>query len=176
MGLSIHYQGAINAVHLIPKLVDELKDISSTFQWDYYVFDDHRVKGICMSPLRCEPIIVAFTTDGKLVCPFSLYHDIHPSTLISVKTEFAGIEVHKAVIKLLKYLKANYFSEFELNDEGGYWESEDEKILQNQSNKYEVILDTAYVALKDFKSPAGETAESLADRLEKFLSERLTKR
>jgi hypothetical protein len=175
MGLSIHYCGTIKDTSLIPRLVDEVKDICITLQWHYHLFDDELVKGICFSPPECEPLFFTFSKKGVLCSPVLLQYDIHPATTISVKTQFAGIEVHKAVIKLLRHLKANYFSEFELSDEGGYWESNDEKVLQKQFDNYEFILDTVCEALQDFKSKPNETAESLADRLEKFLNERLKK-
>src|SRR5258706_16433411 len=116
MGLSIHYKGRIKDVNLIPKLVDEVQDICTSLQWNYHLFDDELVKGICFSPPECEPLFVTFTKDGVLCSPILLQYDIHPATTISVKTQFAGIDAHKAVIKLLRHLKANYFSEFELND------------------------------------------------------------
>src|SRR5258708_15910814 len=145
MCLSIHYNGRIKDVNLIPKLVDEVQDISTSLQWNYHLFDDELVKGISFSPPECEPLFFTFSKDGVLCSPILLrpdgYQDnIHPATTISVKTQFACIDAHKAVIKLLRHLKANYFSEFELNDEGGYWESDDEKILQKQFRNYEFIL------------------------------------
>jgi hypothetical protein len=173
MGLSIHYSGKIKQTSLISKLVDEVKDICTTLKWSYHLFDDELVKGICFSPRECEPLFFTFSKEGGLCSPILLQYNIHPATTISVKTQFAGIVAHKAVIKLLRHLKANYFTEFELNDEGGYWETDDENILRRQFSNYEVILDTVCEALQDFKSKPGEQAESLADRLERFLNERL---
>src|SRR6266508_4286767 len=149
MGLSIHYSGKIKNTDLIPNLVEEVKDICISLQWKYHLFDDELVKGICFSPPECEPLFFTFSKTGVLCSPVLLQYKIHPATTISVKTQFAGIEAHKAVIKLLKHLKAKYFTEFELNDEGGYWESDDEQILQQQFRNYELILDTVSEALQD---------------------------
>ena len=175
MGLSIHYNGIIKDGSLIPKLVDEVKDICNSLQWKYHLFDDVLVKGICFSPPECEPLFFTFSKSGVLCSPVLLQYDIHPATTISVKTQFAGMDVHKAVIKLLKHLKANYFSEFELSDEGYYWETGDETILKKRFREYEFLLDTVCEALQDLISMPGETAETLADRLERFLKERLGK-
>jgi hypothetical protein len=175
MGLSIHYNGTIKDISLIPMLVDEVKDICITLQWKYHLFDDELVEGICFSPPECEPLFFTFSKDGALCSPVLLQYDIHPATTISVKTQFAGIDAHKAVIKLLKHLKSKYFSVFDLHDEGGYWESDDENILRRQFGEYEFLLHTVSEALQDFKSKPGETPESLADRLEKILKGRLGK-
>ena len=175
MGLSIHYSGTIKNARLIPNLVDEVKDICLTLQWNYHLFDDELVKGICFSPQDCEPLFFTFSKNGILCSPVLIQYGILSATTISVKTQFAGIEVHKTVIRLLKHLKANYFSEFELSDEGNYWESDDENILQQQFNSYEFAMNTVCEVLRGFKRKEGETVESMADRLERFLKERLGK-
>src|SRR5258706_14932408 len=123
MGLSIHYSGKIKDTGLIPKLVDEVRDVCATLKWQYHLFDDELMKGICFSPENCEPLFITFSKTGELCSPILLQYDLHPATTISVKTQFAGLDIQKAVIKLLKHLKTKYFSEFELYDEGGYWEN-----------------------------------------------------
>jgi hypothetical protein len=175
MGLSIHYSGTIKHTGLVSKLVDEVKDICSTLQWNYDLFDDEMITGICFVPEKCEPLFFTFLKDGRLCSPILLRLEIDPATTISTKTQFAGIDAHKATIKLLKHLKANYFSEFELVDEGGYWENEDEKILQEQFSRYEFAFNAVCEALRNFETKPGEAAESLGDRLERFLRERLKK-
>jgi hypothetical protein len=175
MGLSIHYRGKIKDANLISNLIGEVQDICISLQWKYHLFDNELVKGICFSPGECEPLIFTFSKNGDLCSPILLRYNIHPDTTISVKTQFAGVETHKTLIKLLKHLKAKYFTEFELNDEGGYWETDDENVLRQQFNNYEFILDTVCEALEDFKTKSGETAESLTDRLEGLLKERLKK-
>ena len=181
MGLSIHYNGKIKDVSLIPTLVDELKDICTTMKWNYHLFDNEQARGICFSPAECEPLYLTFSKGGVLCSPILLHPDsyrdnIHPATVISVKTQFAGIDAHIAIVKLLKYLKANYFEKFELNDEGRYWESDDEDILRRQFKNYQLILNEISEDLKGFEAKPGEMAESLAHRLERFLKERLQKR
>lgn len=178
MGLSIHYSGKIKDTALIPELVEELKDICISLHWKYHLFDDdpgsnREINGICFSPQESEPLFFTFSAEGVLVSPVLLQCQIDPATTISVKTQYAVIEVHKAVIRLIRYLKEKYFTAFELSDEGGYWESNDEAVLQQQFDKYNFLLDMVCDALQDFKTKPGEPAESLADRLERFLRERL---
>jgi len=89
--------------------------------------------------------------------------------VISTKTQFAGSDTHISILKLLHYLKEKYFESFELNDEGYYWEKWDEKLLLSQFARYNFILDKVASALANVKMAAGETAESLADRIEEIL-------
>jgi hypothetical protein len=91
----------------------------------------------------------------------------------STKTQYAGPDAHIAVIKLLRYLKVKYFSAFELNDEGMYWETMDEKVLLGQFAKYEFLLNAVADALSEMKAVPGETAASLADKIEKMLKKKL---
>jgi hypothetical protein len=175
MGLSIHYKGKIKDTCLIRMLVDEVKDICISLQWNYHLYDDDIIKGISFAAVECEPLFFTFSNEGILYSPVLLQHNIQPATTISVKTQFAGIDVHKTIIKLLKHLKANYFSEFELDDEGNYWETNDENILQRQFNNYNYFLNAVSEALKDFETKKDDTPESLTERLEKFLNGRLRK-
>ena len=174
MGLSIHYNGTIKDTRLVPQLVDELRDICNTLQWKYHLFEDEPANGICFSPENCETLFFTFSKSGELCSPLLLHYNIHPATTISVKTQYAGMDAHKAIIKLLKHIKLKYFSEFELYDEGGYWESDDENVLRQQFDKYEFILNAVWGALQDFQHKDRETPGSLADRLERFLRERLS--
>jgi len=43
VGLSIHYNGTIKNARLIPNLVDEVKDICLTLQWNYHLFEVKRL-------------------------------------------------------------------------------------------------------------------------------------
>ena len=53
-----------------------------------------------------------------------------------------------------------------------YWETMDEKVLLEQFAKYEFLLNAVTEVLSDMKAVPGETAQSLADRLEKLLSKK----
>ncbi|MGZ8525039.1 MAG: hypothetical protein ACXWV1_11460 [Chitinophagaceae bacterium] len=93
----------------------------------------------------------------------------------STKTQFAGSDAHIAVIKLLRYLKEKYFSVFELDDEGKYWETMNEKVFLKQFAGYEFLLDAVANALTEMKTEQGDTALPLADRIEKLLKDKFGK-
>ncbi|MEO7046854.1 MAG: hypothetical protein ABI091_16245, partial [Ferruginibacter sp.] len=76
----------------------------------------------------------------------------------STKTQYAGLDAHIAIIKLLKYLSKKYLKDFTLIDEGYYWETDDEKILLEQFRKFNLAIDIFCEALKDLPAVSGETA------------------
>jgi hypothetical protein len=61
----------------------------------------------------------------------------------------------------------------EVDDEGLYWETGDEKVLLSQFEKYNHALSVIEAALQDFKAIPGETVQSLAERLERLLVRKL---
>lgn len=177
MGLSIHYSGQIKSCELIGALIAEVKDICESVDWSCHPLTND-IKGICFSPPGCEPIFLTFLANGRMCSPINLqYQDIYEKNGLdpelmyttSTKTQYAGIEAHKAIIKLLRYLKDKYFSVFELNDEGMYWETNDEQVLQSQFARYEAALNVLADALNEMNTVPGESAGSLADRIEQAI-------
>lgn len=193
MGLSIHYSGRIKDYSLIERITDEVEDICKSLNWQYQIFDasksklkpgsiavkytPHDVKGISLTPPECETAFLAFLPDGSLCCPAKLIY-YNPVTndlmieVVHVKTQFAGPDIHIALLKLLYYLKEKYFETFWLDDEGYYWEKWDKKVLLSQFARYNFILDSVATALVDVKLAPGETAESLGDRIEEILKKK----
>ena len=197
MGLSFHYKGTIRNLSLIGELTEEVQDICEGLNWKCRIWggkssakikktasdplnpapDD--LKGISLSPDESEPLFLTFLPNGNLCSPLKLmFNDPVTNDLmiefIHVKTQFAGPDTHMALLKLLRYLKEKYFTELEVDDEGLYWESEDEKTLLSQFAKYNFTLKMLTEALSDFKAIPGETLNSLAERLEELLRKRLS--
>ena len=185
MGLSIHYSGYIREYDMLDELMSEVTDICQNLDWTWHVIDGNNtdeLKGICFSPDGCEPVFLTFLPDGRMCSPVNLMNkDIYEGGELdrellyttSTKTQYAGPDAHIAVIKLLRYLDGKYFSAFELNDEGMYWETRDEKVLLEQFAKYEYLLNAVTAALSQMKAVPGETAGSLADRIEEMLKKNL---
>jgi len=173
MGLSIHYSGKIKDTGQIPLLIEEVLDVCTVFNWDYQIIDDESLTGISFTPPGCETLSLSFLPDGQLASWIRLLYDIEPATVISVKTQFAGMDVHKTIIKLLQYLSTKYFSRFDLQDEGGYWETGDEMVLARQFDIYDGLLTKVQETLTHFTIESGTTKEELVKQLEEFLRDRL---
>lgn len=173
MVLSIHYSGVLKSTTLIPALVEEVRDVCTILEWRYQLCDVDEIRGILFTPPECETVVLSFLPNGELICLVRLKFGTGPANIISVKTQFAGAEVHKAIIKLLKHLKASYFDTFKLMDESSYWETGDEELLHQKFRQYDCMLKSVSTVLQDFKAEKGDTVDTLAERLEKFLRGRL---
>jgi hypothetical protein len=185
MGLSIHYYGQIKQYERIDALITEVSDICQSLNWSNTVIREPNadsLNGICFAPEGCEPVFLTFLPGGRICSPVNLMNrDIYNGDELdkellyttSTKTQYAGFDAHVAVIKLLRYLKEKYFSVFEMMDEGLYWETNDEKVLQSQFDKYEYALNVLTTALSEVKTVPGESAVSLADRIEEMLKKKL---
>ena len=182
MGLAIHYSGYLQHKEMLDPLIEEVTDICKELGWPTHSFDDDAIKGVSFAPEGSEPVFLTFNHEGRTLSPLSiLTKDIYdgvqiPKELIyttSTKTQYAGMEAHIAVIRLLKYLSTKYLKDFTLSDEGNYWETGDEKILSRQFDRYNGAMDMFSAVLKDLPAVPGETAASLAERLERLLKKRL---
>ena len=181
MGLSIHYSGQLKDPALISELMIEVVDICKEFDWEYHLIpgpNSDKLTGIIFSPAGCEPICLTSLPDGRLCSPFNIMHkelyeenelDAELIYTTSTKTQYAGMETHIAIIKLLKYLKEKYFSVFDLIDEGGYWGTMDEKKLLGQFTTSEATINKLAEALGQIESVENETAESMSEKIERVL-------
>jgi hypothetical protein len=132
------------------------------------------VKGIAITPPECETAFLTFLPDGTLCSPVKLiFYDPSVNDLmievVQTKTQYAGPEIHIALIKLLRYLAKRYFESFHLDDEGNYWETGDEQVLAGRFGTYHSLHGRLSAAMKNITPIPGESAESLADRMEEIL-------
>ena len=178
MGLSIHYSGYIFNKEMLDSLIDEVSEICKTLEWDSHVFEDDEIKGVSFAPKGSEPVFLTFNQGGRMLSPVSIIaKDIYDGVKFdkelmfttSTKTQFAGIDAHIAIIRLLKHISKKYLRDFSLTDEGLYWETGDEKILQQQFDNYSAAMDIFCKEHQDFPAISGESHESIVDRLEKLL-------
>lgn len=186
MGLSIHYSGSFKKDASLSSMIEEVKDISETYKWKYFIFEEEfsedlfgkksyndKIYGICFSPPECEPVFFSFLSNGRMSGPPNLQFFGNSKDkeyqkylyMLFTKTQFAGIETHKLIIHIFKYISEKYFTDFKMSDEGEYWETGDEKILENNFKKYNYLLDSFAFGLQHFPVNKGETFEAYFIRL-----------
>jgi hypothetical protein len=66
---------------------------------------------------------------------------------------------------LLKYLKDKYFSELNVYDEGQYWETGDEALLNKIFTRYEAAFEIMDEALSTNTRKPGESYEAYLKRI-----------
>ena len=181
MGLSIHYSGYILDREMLDSLIEEVSDVSKTLGWSSHVFNDKNIKGVSFAPEKSEPVFLTFNPDGRMISPLNIkYQEINDERDTDkdwiftehTKTQYAGIDAHIAIIDFLKHLSKKYLKDFKLTDEGYYWKTGDKNILMKQFSRYEAAMDVFSEVLKEVPAIPDETAESLAERLERILREK----
>jgi hypothetical protein len=185
MGLSIHYSGSFNPSASLEGMIEEVVEIAKVYNWKYTVFEtifpqgefddkyDEKIYGITFTPPSCEPVFLTFLSNGRMSSSAHLKFFGNSSDkkkqkylyMLSTKTQYAGIKTHMLIILLLKYLSNKYVQTFQLTDEGRYWETGDEKLLEDSFKRYNDLLNSVSDALETFPVKTGETMEEYLSRL-----------
>lgn len=193
MGLSFHYNGKIADPALLPGLIDEVQDIAKVHNWKYYVFDrefaktdfgnsshNQKVYGICFTPPGCETVDLCFLSNGRMSSVVNLKlwgESIDPTEkeylyMLSVKTQYASVELHQLLIQLFRYLNKKYLSDFNLYDEGDYWETNDEILLRTNFDKNLALINSIGSAFELIPKEKGEDLEAYLERIIKVIHEK----
>lgn len=187
MGLSIHYSGSFKKDESLEAMIEEVKDIAEIYKWEYSInttrfpkntfgkvaYND-KLYGISFTPPKCETISLTFLSNGKMCCGVQLkfFGNSDNETdkmylyMLSSKTQYAGSTIHKIIIHLLKYLSHKYFQDFQLTDEGDYWETGDEKLLEKKFKIYNDLIDGVAHSITNYPI---NNAESFTDYFERIL-------
>ena len=152
MGLSFHYKGKLKNPFVLQKMVDEVASICKANQWEFSVLEDHfegnsftlkpnkdKLYGICFTPPKCETVRLSFLSNGKLCDLVNWFskkdlEDLDTAIylyFLSVKTQYCGPAIHKILISIFDYIQEKYLKDFEFRDEGQFWETRNEKILED---------------------------------------------
>lgn len=158
MGVTIYARGRIDSLGDIPRLIGEVKGIAEENDWEYAIIDDDfavrpnavftrrdsdkpaaiegslGLKGIIASvDPKAEPLVILFDRSGVLTDMMQqvywLYDNVRDERFTACKTQFGSIDSHIHIIDLFDVLKKRYITDLVINDEGGYWESRDYKLL-----------------------------------------------
>lgn len=193
MGLSIHYSGRFNQNAVLSDLITEVKEIAETFKWNYKIYQiefpfkekedqsyDREIYGISFTPPECETVSISFLSNYRMssIAHLKFYgHSENQSQndflyMLSVKTQFAGTAIHKTIIELFHYLyKKNYFLEFNLIDDGEYWETGDENLLEQKFKINGDLIDNFSLAIETIPVTQGESYENYFERILKMIDD-----
>ncbi len=190
MGLSIHYSGSFREDASLPDMIEEVKEVAEAFDWPYIIFDRHfpenltadsdpgdTLYGICFDPPGCETVFFSFLANRKMSSAGLLYAFGNSTNkteqeylyMVSLKTQYAGIDIHKTIVHLMRHLNSKYFHNFSVSDEGEYWETGDEKVLKENFDRYTRVIDQFSLALDTLPIEKGESLEGYFERLIKII-------
>ncbi len=180
MGLTIFYSGKIRDLRLLPPLTEEVKDICEDLHWvsgDLRPVPEIPLQGFQFHPPGSEPVWLTFRQDGILANPvYFIFKDdtfSKPSPdeefMLCSVTQFAGPDVHMALIKLLKYLSCKYFECFDVIDESEYWETGDADLCHIQFDFFAESMNEYTRKLDKLDGRVGETGETFSTRIEELL-------
>jgi hypothetical protein len=193
MGLSFHYSGRIANPSSLSDLIEEIEDIAKVHDWKCFVFDrvfpenmigkpyyNKRIYGICFTPPNCETVDICFLSNGRISSAAHLQFwgktdeqaEREYLYMLSVKTQYAGIEIHQFLIQLFMYLNVKYFADFTMTDEGEYWETNDLSLLKTNFKRYTELIDGFVSAIESIPIKAGEDVESYFLRLMKEINDK----
>jgi hypothetical protein len=193
MGLTIHYSGKFSRNASLSEMIEEVRDIAEIYNWDYHIFEtefpkdadkydyyEDKVYGICFTPPECETVSLCFLSNRRMssIANLKFFGNSEDEAykeylyMLSTKTQFAGIDIHKLIIHLFKYLNEKYFEELKVIDEGYYWETGDEKILEQRFQEYNMLIDLVGSALENIPMKTTETFEEYFERILKIVQQK----
>lgn len=188
MGITIHYSGRLKEAEILPALIEEVKDIAQANHWKYHIFEtliaadkfgaekyDNNIYGILFSPPESEPVWLTFLSNGRMCMCNSLEfygnsdqeQDKEFLYYLFTKTQFAGPEIHKQIINILRHISNKYLLDFTLTDEGNYWDTEDEEKLTATFKRYSFLIDSFATGLENSDKLPDESLEDYIVRIAK---------
>ncbi|RTY91357.1 hypothetical protein [Flavobacterium sp. GT3R68] len=188
MGLSFHYKGDLKTPQSLQTLIEEILDVAKSNAWDYRIFEDqfpnnaftsaidNSIYGISFNPPNCETVCFTFLSNGRM-CPVWNFEnancfDPDEEGYLSIKTQFAGPEIHKQLIVLFDYLNKKYFANFDFIDEGNYWETKNEQLLKETFAKYSSLINAFDSLLETIPMEKNESVEEYLMRIAEMACKR----
>ena len=196
MSITIHYSGRFNPSASLSNMIEEVEEIASIYRWPFTSFERNfeygnlekenyteEIYGIGFTPPESETIYICFLSNGRMSSPvnFMLWADTEKKEekqylyMLSAKTQFAGPVIHKTVVHLLKYIGGKYLLDFKVNDEGNYWDTEDEQVLQKTFAEYNHYIDEFTHIVEIVPIEDGEEGEDYLHRLLDYIKKRREK-
>ena len=202
MGVTIYYRGTIDDKTMVGNLADEMEDFALSLGWETQRWNEDWTKpntarfspgkramrilghaplqGITLYPHeQSESLWLTFDPNGALMDIVTMATVAEKERKVEVfwtstKTQFAPIEIHITIVKLLQYVKRRYISNLEVNDDGGYWESGDAYELQRRIDSINHSMDILESALSaaDAQLGAAKSPEELAEAIERIIRQK----
>ncbi len=171
MGITIHYRGTLKDLDRVEDFEDRVLDLALELGGQAHIWrtscdsDPARiVRGLILD--LCpgqETTSLLVSPEGWLIGLVDI-EDAENDKLAEppwcwVKTQFGTLEGHVALAEMFRALKAEFFPDLEVRDEGGYWENRDLRELAQKRD----FLQSAIRMLGEGLEKYGLTAEAAED-------------
>jgi hypothetical protein len=144
MGVTIHFEGQLNDEAAYKDLIRVVSSIANAEDWPIEPIASAEVT---LSRVRNEkdweytgPVkgIVIYSHEDCDPVRLEFDRDLYVQEFI--KTQFAGVEMHIKVLKVLKAIEP-FFRNLRVEDEGEWWETRDTANLAEQFARVQEVLD-----------------------------------
>ncbi len=169
MGVTIHYRGRLRRKADIQTLTNEVEDLCKSAQWKYDLWDGmdnaKPLHGISFQTHpESESIWMTFDKAGVLHNYFTIdgtidYRDKEGYPWCFTKTQFAGVEAHIVVCKLLRFLGDKYFEDWKIHDEGRYYDTGDVVYLKKVMDFISDAINDLSESLENIPAKEGGSLE-----------------
>jgi hypothetical protein len=167
MGITIHYRGTLSG----RKAYEELRRIATDYAeqrgWNVVQIDTDSamIDLIRNNQVRTYvgPLHGVIVSPGENCESLHLVFDDEWHMEFFTKTQFAGADTHIAIIELLRQLQP-LFTELNIHDEAGYWETNDREIVEQRIGRINMLLDGLQQAI-----PGSQIGAMIPGRLMKDL-------
>lgn len=136
-GITIHYEGKLASTNALTNVLDAATNFATQHGWKWVAVQTNRVEMTRFFHEKEQKYIGPLT--GVVLFPHEMCEPLHiefGSDLVMqdfVKTQFAGVEVHIAVVEFLRRVKP-LCQELNVFDDSEYWETNDRPMLESHIN------------------------------------------
>jgi hypothetical protein len=143
MGITIHYQGRLRSEQELELVLDLVRDAARSAGWA--LKDVNHAHGTLERVLNEAEQNYEGPVRGVVVQPHTdsePFHVLFGDDLVMqdyCKTQFSSVETHVAIIRLLQRV-APHFDPLVVEDEGEFWETQDQAHLRDLWNGFDATL------------------------------------
>jgi hypothetical protein len=145
MGITIHFEGKLRDQAAFDQLLESARMLAEDQQWPFGLIDEpevtlQRVVNEKDQEEYVGPVKGLWLQPHENSEPFRLEFDADLFIQEYIKTQFAPIEIHQAVVEFLKSIEP-LFDTFTVIDEGEFYESGDLEVLEGHIDRCFEMLD-----------------------------------
>lgn len=166
MGVTIHFEGKVKGATAYSLLIDELHEFATSHNWKC---EELAKSNAVLKRVRDEkPWDYSGPTFGLELWPhqacdplrFEFDRDYYVQEF--VKTQFAGEEIHIAIVELFRRIQ--FFLEgLNIHDEGEFWHTSDENVLAQHIQRCNEVLQEMLAKNPKAKGPVRLPDGHIAD-------------